>query len=328
MLGRISASLSIKSEPGAAATFAPFASRAGRAVDSTNLIDTLLPGHKIARGRGRRKQLEQMTEAEKKAEKSARMEKMRISARECRLRKKNNIAILEDKLEKYEVKDKRNRNMITRLKDEVQRLQDNLRTLNHDRALAHQKAQQQLHHQHHQQQQRAHQQQRAQQQQEEQAYSHQSAVEEEETMTYTSVHQPAPAATALSWAKPYKGTSALVAKAIKAEPGLYTTHGFQDMTGGRRSSLVVDTAAGSAVSGSSGRGEGNTSSSNGGSRKDATTSDLQLFLQQSGAGNLTPITPRMPLDGLLVPGFQLPNSPANPTFSAFNFGAADQMLLG
>merc|ERR1712166_174486 len=90
-----------------AATFSPFAMSAADAdadadadVDaeaasaSNTLIDQLLPGHKIARGRGRRKQLEKMTEAEKKAEKEARMEKMRVSARECRLRKKHNIATL------------------------------------------------------------------------------------------------------------------------------------------------------------------------------------------------------------------------------------------
>lgn len=44
----------------------------------------LRPGHKIARGRGRKKQLETMTELEKMAENAAKMEKMRISARECR----------------------------------------------------------------------------------------------------------------------------------------------------------------------------------------------------------------------------------------------------
>lgn len=57
------------------------------------------------------------------------MEKMRVSARECRLRKKNNIATLETKLEEYEIKDKRNRTLIVRLKDDVRRLQDHLRSL-------------------------------------------------------------------------------------------------------------------------------------------------------------------------------------------------------
>jgi hypothetical protein len=93
------------------------------------LIQKLLPGHKIARGRGRRKQLEMMTEEEKEAEKAARMEKMRISARECRLRKKNNIATLETKLRAFEQKDKRNKATINRLRDEMRRLQENLRAL-------------------------------------------------------------------------------------------------------------------------------------------------------------------------------------------------------
>jgi len=112
---------------------------------------------------------------------------------------------------------------------------------------------------------------------------------------------------------------------VKAEPGVFaTTQGFQNMTGGRRASLVVDTAAAAARGGEGGSGGSGSNSTS----RDITTSDLQLFLQQSGAGSLTPITPKMQLDSLLVPGFQLPNSPANPTYSSFNFGEVDQMLLG
>ena len=90
------------------------------------LIEQLLPGHKIARGRGRRKQLEQMTEEEKEAEKESRMEKMRISARECRKRKKKNIAGLEQKLRQFEQKDKRNTTTIRQLRDDMRALRENL----------------------------------------------------------------------------------------------------------------------------------------------------------------------------------------------------------
>eukprot|EP00729_Bicosta_minor_P001331 gene1331-30764_t len=318
MLARAGSSLSVKTEPGSIFSAAGFSTSPSAEALSSNLIEHLLPGHKIARGRGRRKQLEQMSEAEKKAEKEARMEKMRISARECRLRKKHNIATLETKLEQYEAKDKRNRNTITRLKDEVRRLQDNLRALNQGHAAVHREQQQQ---------------QQQQQQQHEQPYPHQQeehacvrqsptiADDEEDTMTYTTVHEPAaaPPALAAEWVKkPLKlstavSSSGYAPKAIKAEPGMYS-QGFQQMTGARRSSLVVDTSGGGG--------------SSAGTSKDAISSDLQLFLQQSGGGSLTPITPKMQLDSLLVPGFQLPHSPANPTFSSFNFGEVDQMLLG
>lgn len=164
------------------------------------------------------------------------------------------------------------------------------------------------------------------------------------THTYNTVHHPVPAATPLSavtWAKPLKAANVTAQAAtnakggsgggglqIKAEPGVFaTTQGFRNMTGGRRASLVVDTAAAAALGGEGGEGGGRGSGRNSMSR-DITTSDLQLFLQQSGAGSLTPITPKMQLDSLLVPGFQLPNSPSNPTYSSFNFGEVDQMLLG
>jgi len=90
------------------------------------LIEKLLPGHKIARGRGRRKQLEQMTEQEKAAEKESRMEKMRISARECRKRKKAGIKGLEAKLQKFAQKDKRSAATISRLEDEMRILRERL----------------------------------------------------------------------------------------------------------------------------------------------------------------------------------------------------------
>lgn len=75
-------------------------------ITDPTLIQTLRPGHKIARGRGRKKQLQKMSELEKKAETAARMEKMRISARECRLRKKHNIITLQMRIEKFAKQEK------------------------------------------------------------------------------------------------------------------------------------------------------------------------------------------------------------------------------
>ena len=52
-----------------------------------------------ARGRGRQKQLEQMTEAEKKAEAAWRLEKNRLAARDCRRAKKERLERQEEQLE-------------------------------------------------------------------------------------------------------------------------------------------------------------------------------------------------------------------------------------
>jgi hypothetical protein len=97
--------------------------------DEVPLIEMLLPGHKVARGRGRRKQLEQMSEEEKRAEKQARMMKMRVSARECRKRKKAGIQGLEAKLQKFVQKDKRNLRTIRTLQDELQALRESLQAV-------------------------------------------------------------------------------------------------------------------------------------------------------------------------------------------------------
>lgn len=88
--------------------------------------EILGPEHKVARGRGRRKQLEQMTEKEKEAERELRMEKMRIAARECRLRKKSNVKTLEATVQAFSKKDRANRAVIASLQEEVRRLQFNL----------------------------------------------------------------------------------------------------------------------------------------------------------------------------------------------------------
>ena len=57
------------------------------------------PKWKPARGRGRQKQLEQMTEAEKKAEAAWRLEKNRLAARDCRRAKKERLERQEEQLE-------------------------------------------------------------------------------------------------------------------------------------------------------------------------------------------------------------------------------------
>jgi len=81
------------------------------------------PNHKIARGRGRRRQLAEMTPEERKIEKQARMERMRVSARECRLRKKVHTESLERKVAAYEETFKVNNIEIDRLRRQVSELQ-------------------------------------------------------------------------------------------------------------------------------------------------------------------------------------------------------------
>jgi len=85
------------------------------------------PGHKIARGRGRKKQLDMMTDEQKTAEREMRMEKMRLAARECRARKKLSVIGLEQKLAEFHEQDEKNRSQIAGLQDQVRRLQQQLR---------------------------------------------------------------------------------------------------------------------------------------------------------------------------------------------------------
>jgi Spy/CpxP family protein refolding chaperone len=103
-------------------------SSAGSADESCDvpLIEQLLPGHKIARGRGRRKQLERMNEAEKAAEKEAQRHKLRVSARDCRKRKKAVIQELRAKLQEFVQKYKRDSATIEGLHDEMRVLRETL----------------------------------------------------------------------------------------------------------------------------------------------------------------------------------------------------------
>ena len=57
-----------------------------------------LHNFKTARGRGRQKQLESMTEAQIRAEEEAKLERNRTAARECRLRKKEYVQSLEKRI--------------------------------------------------------------------------------------------------------------------------------------------------------------------------------------------------------------------------------------
>lgn len=83
----------------------------------------LSPNHKVARGRGRKRQLEQMTQAEKDAEREIRMQKMRESARESRKRKKSAIQLLENQVNHYTEVDSRNQAVISQLREKIASIQ-------------------------------------------------------------------------------------------------------------------------------------------------------------------------------------------------------------
>lgn len=82
-------------------------------------LDKLPANHKPARGRGRHRQLANMTEEQKAAEAAARLEKNRQSAREFRSRRKNMIASLELKLEEYEDRNHEQLELIAKLERKV-----------------------------------------------------------------------------------------------------------------------------------------------------------------------------------------------------------------
>jgi len=91
---------------------------------SPGFTSTILgAGHKIARGRGRKKQLDLMTEEQKSVEREIRMEKMRLAARECRARKKLSVQGLEQRLAEYRQQDEKNRDQIADLQGMVRQLQ-------------------------------------------------------------------------------------------------------------------------------------------------------------------------------------------------------------
>lgn len=106
----------------AAAAQAASLIRTGNAADLSH-EDDFWSQHKVARGRGRKKQLDRMTAAEKMAERDARMERMRLAARECRLRKKLNAERLEEVCEEYAERDAANELLIVELRNQLSRLQ-------------------------------------------------------------------------------------------------------------------------------------------------------------------------------------------------------------
>lgn len=62
----------------------------------------LPPDHRPARGRGRQNQLARMTKEQIEAEAEARLEKNRQAARECRLRRKQHVELLESRVAQLE----------------------------------------------------------------------------------------------------------------------------------------------------------------------------------------------------------------------------------
>ena len=105
--------------PAATTTAAPRKRRAS----ASHKLERLLPkplaqkmkSHVIARGRRRAKQLAAMSEEEKLAEAVLIREKNRLSAKECRQRKKTFIQTLEARVAELEDADRRNQAMIAQL---------------------------------------------------------------------------------------------------------------------------------------------------------------------------------------------------------------------
>lgn len=78
--------------------------------------------HKPARGRGRQQQLKAMTKQQIEAEAEARLEKNRLAARDCRLRRKYHLETLEAKVQEYEDRFAQQERIIADLRDQIQRL--------------------------------------------------------------------------------------------------------------------------------------------------------------------------------------------------------------
>lgn len=79
----------------------------------------LPPDHRPARGRGRQQQLMRMTKEQRDAEAAARLEKNRVAARECRIRRKEHLSVLEDQVNEYEARDFEQQQLIASLRAEV-----------------------------------------------------------------------------------------------------------------------------------------------------------------------------------------------------------------
>jgi len=92
-------------------------------------LDTagLLPAdHRPARGRGRSMQLKAMTREQIEAEAEARLEKNRQAARDCRLRRKQQVGLLTEQVQTLRRKDSQSQATIAGLRNEVQQLRATL----------------------------------------------------------------------------------------------------------------------------------------------------------------------------------------------------------
>jgi len=97
--------------------------KAGAAAAGKAPASKVLPkGHKPARGRGRTKQLQQMTKAQKQAEDAILRERCRQAARDFRLRRKNKITDLQDALDHFKGLSETQAREITKLKATVAKL--------------------------------------------------------------------------------------------------------------------------------------------------------------------------------------------------------------
>jgi hypothetical protein len=89
--------------------------------------------HKPARGRQRAKQLNEMTEEEREVERELIMEKNRLAARDCRVRKKSFIHTLEDKIKAQDALHEKQQAIILALQQENAKVKADLQQVLQDR---------------------------------------------------------------------------------------------------------------------------------------------------------------------------------------------------
>lgn len=106
---------------------------AGNKVSRAREASPLLPikpggvlpvNHKPARGRGRQQQLKSMTKQQIQAEAEARLEKNRLAARDCRLRRKYHLETLENQVHEYEQRFAEQERTIADLRAQLKVLQE------------------------------------------------------------------------------------------------------------------------------------------------------------------------------------------------------------
>lgn len=105
-------------------------SKSSRAREASPLLP-IKPGgvlpvnHKPARGRGRQQQLKSMTKQQIEAEAEARLEKNRLAARDCRLRRKYHLETLEAQINEYEERFVQQERTIADLRSQIKALRGN-----------------------------------------------------------------------------------------------------------------------------------------------------------------------------------------------------------